>query len=82
MFQTIKNAWKVPDLRNRMLFVIIAIVVYRLGASIPVPYVNPEAIKSFTTASGGSIFAYMNLLSGQAFEMCIRDRSYTCYTLG
>ena len=67
MFQTIKNAWKVPDLRNRMLFVIIAIVVYRLGASIPVPYVNPEAIKSFTTASGGSIFAYMNLLSGQAF---------------
>ena len=38
MFQTIKNAWKVTELRKKMIFTLIIIVLYRLGTSIPVPY--------------------------------------------
>ena len=67
MFQTLKNAWKVSELKNKLIFVFFAIVIYRLGASIPVPYVSPDALASFNASTAGSIFAYMNLLSGQAF---------------
>lgn len=67
MFQTIKNAWKVNDLRNRMLFVLFAIVIYRLGANIPVPYVSSDALNTFMNNAGGSVFGYLNVLSGQAF---------------
>lgn len=67
MFQTLKNAWRVQDLRNRMLFTLMIVVLYRLGASIPVPYVSSDAINTFMSQAGGSIFGYLNILSGQAF---------------
>ncbi len=67
MFQTIKNAWKVPELRKKLLFTLLIIVLYRLGASIPVPYVSADALSSFNQYAAGSIFQFMNILSGDAF---------------
>lgn len=67
MFQTLKNAWKIPELRNKILVTLLIIVIYRLGASIPVPFVSANALETFNSYTAGSIFQYMNLLSGDAF---------------
>ncbi len=67
MFQTLKNAWKVQELRNKILFTLLILVIYRLGAVIPVPYVSAAAIDSFNSYANGSILTYMNILSGDAF---------------
>ncbi len=67
MFATFKNAWKVTELRSKILFTLLILIVYRLGAQIPVPFVDPNAYSYFTTSASGSIFTYLNLLSGDAF---------------
>ncbi len=67
MFQTIKNAWNVPELRKKILFTLLIILLYRLGANIPVPYVSPDVLESFNRVAAGSIFQFMNILSGDAF---------------
>ncbi len=70
MLQTIRNAWKVPELRKKIVFVLFILLIYRLGALIPVPFVNAGAISgslaSMDLSSMGGIFAYMDLLSGGA----------------
>lgn len=70
MLQTIRNAWKVPELRKKLIFVLFILLIYRLGALIPVPFVNAGAISgslaSMELSSMGGIFAYMDLLSGGA----------------
>ncbi len=68
MFSSIKNAWKIPDLRRKLLFTLIIIVIYRIGANFPVPYVNSDAIEAFQLASGSGFFAFLNLFSGSAFS--------------
>ena len=68
MFKTLKNAWKIPELKNRLIFTLLIVILYRLGANIPVPYVDPSALASFEAQTAGSIFAYINLLSGDAFS--------------
>ena len=68
MFETIRNAWKVADLKKKLLFTIFIVVLYRLGAAIPIPYVNSTALSTSMLATGGSIFAYLNILTGSAFS--------------
>ena len=67
MFATFKNAWKITDLRAKMLFTLLIVLIYRLGASVPLPYVSKAALDSFNTFAAGSILQYMNILSGDAF---------------
>ncbi len=67
MFQTIKNAWKIPDLRKKILFTLLMIVVFRFGSFIPVPFLSPEIIKSLIT-SEDSLLNLMNTFSGGAFS--------------
>ena len=66
MFATLKNAWKIDDLRRKILFTIMIILLYRLGAQIPVPYISAAVIES-GNAFSGSIFEYLNWFSGDAF---------------
>lgn len=69
MFKTLANAWKIPDLKRKMIFTIVIVLLYRLGACIPVPYVSSDALNYIVTMnSSGSIFDYLNILSGQAFS--------------
>ncbi len=67
MIQTLKNAWKVPELKKKLLFTLLIIVLYRLGANIPVPFINSEMMSIFAEQTAGSLFQYMSLLSGDAF---------------
>ncbi|MBQ8546120.1 MAG: preprotein translocase subunit SecY [Clostridia bacterium] len=64
MFKTLANAWKVEDLRKKLLFTILIILLYRLGASIPVPFVQAGALEF----ASGSTFQFLNALSGGAME--------------
>ena len=68
MFETIRNAWKVAVLKKKLLFTIFIVVLYRLGAAIPIPYVDSTALSTSMLATGGSIFAYLNILTGSAFS--------------
>lgn len=67
MFTTLRNAWKIPELRKKILFTLFIVVIYRLGAAIQIPYIDHSALES-VKASAGSIFEYLNILSGDAFN--------------
>ena len=68
MFKTIRNAWKLPDLRSKLLFVVFALLIFRLGAAIPVPYINTEYLQQTISANSGTIFGLLNTLSGSALS--------------
>ena len=65
MFQTLKNAWKIPELKNKILFTLMIIVLYRLGSNLPMPWVNPAMFESYFNASGNAL-TWLNMLSGGA----------------
>ena len=64
MFKTLKNAWRQPELKNKLLFTLLIIILYRLGSSIPVPYFNLDA--SGTDIFRGNILEFLSILSGGA----------------
>ncbi len=66
MFKTLKNAWRIPELKKKLLFTLLIVVLYRLGANIPVPYVSPDTFKEASQIFGGTILQYLNILSGEA----------------
>ncbi|MDY3013787.1 MAG: preprotein translocase subunit SecY [Evtepia sp.] len=68
MFKTIRNAWKLPELRRKLLFVIFALLIFRLGAAIPVPYINTEYLQQYISANSGTIFGLLNTMSGSALS--------------
>ncbi|MBP5255694.1 MAG: preprotein translocase subunit SecY [Clostridia bacterium] len=68
MFRTLINAWKVTDLRKKILFTLIIAVLYRLGCQIPVPFVSSDVLRTLIDTYSGSMFGYLNILSGQAFS--------------
>ncbi|MBQ6998850.1 MAG: preprotein translocase subunit SecY [Clostridia bacterium] len=67
MFQTIRDAWKIPDLRKKMLFTLLMLAVFRLGTFIPVPGLNSAALAELVS-DGSSLFALMDSFSGGAFS--------------
>ena len=66
MLETLKNAWKVKELRNKILFTLLIIVIFRIGSVIPVPYINPDMIAAAT--NGNSFFDYLSILTGGGLE--------------
>ena len=66
MLKTLRNAWRIPELRSKLLFTLLIIVLYRLGANIPVPYVNPTVFQEANAVASGTILHYLNILSGDA----------------
>ena len=66
MFTTLKNAWRIPELKKKLLFTLFIIVLYRLGANILVPYVDPHVLSDTTAIFSGNIFQFLNMLSGGA----------------
>ena len=68
MIQTIRNAWKVPELRNKLLFTVFALLIFRLGCAIPVPFINGETLHNYMNAQSATIFGLLNVMSGDAFS--------------
>ena len=63
MFQTLKNAWKTQELKTKLLFTLLIVIIYRLGCSIPVPWVSSELVSQYFQNSFGA----MQLIMGDAF---------------
>ncbi len=70
MFSVFKNAWKIQDLRKKLLFTALIILIFRLGCNITVPFLDAEAMANLFSnyAAEGNIFAYLNIISGGAME--------------
>lgn len=65
ILETLRNAWKVADLRKKILYTLFIILLFRVGSSIPVPFINAEALEAYFN-SQGSLLGYLNMLSGNA----------------
>ena len=69
MFTTLRNAWKIPELRKKILFTLFVLLIYRLGACVPVPYVNvAELATYFSQQLSGTVLGLYNAMSGSAFS--------------
>ena len=69
MFKTFINAWKVPDLRKKILYTALILLVFRIGAAIPVPFLNITGALVDPTAGGGATFMnYLVMMTGDAFN--------------
>ena len=67
MFETFRNAWKVPDLRKKLLYTLLIVLIFRVGAAIPVPYLDASVMNSLMTQSG-SLLGYVDMMTGGAFS--------------
>ena len=70
MLTTLRNAWRIPELRRKILFTLLIILLYRIGNVIPVPFVNVESMSQmFEQQLSGTILGLFNMMSGNAFSM-------------
>jgi preprotein translocase subunit SecY len=80
MFNTISNIFKVEDLRRRIVFTLLVLIVYRLGAFIPVPNINTDVLKIQDQANQSDVFGLLNTFSGGAlYKFSIFAMGITSY---
>lgn len=69
MLKTFRNAWKIEDLRKKILFTLFVILIFRLGAALPVPYIDRDALATwFNANSDGNMLSYLDMLTGGSFS--------------
>jgi len=69
MLETLRNAWKIKELRNKILFTIFIILVFRVGSVIPVPYIDVAALKAASESGAtNEFFSYLSILTGGGLE--------------
>ena len=69
MLETLRNAWKVKEIRNKILFTVFIILIFRIGSVIPVPYIDVAALKSATESGAtNEFFSYLSILTGGGLE--------------
>jgi preprotein translocase subunit SecY len=68
VFSWLANAWRVPELRHRVLFTALILAIYRFGSWVPAPGVNADAIKQYFNQTSGTVLGLLNLFSGGALS--------------
>ena len=70
MLQILRNAWKIVDLRKKILYTLLIVLIFRIGSAIPVPFLDMSELGNLAEAmsGGGSLFGYMNMLTGDSFS--------------
>jgi preprotein translocase subunit SecY len=68
VFATLKNAWRVVEIRKKILFTLFVVLIYRLGNAVPVPYVNITALQSYFTTLQNTVLGLWNTMSGGSFS--------------
>ena len=76
IIQTFKQAWKIPEMRRKLLFTLMILIIFRLGSNVPVPGINRAMLKAMFDASNAGIFGLFDLFSGGAFG------NFTIFALG
>ena len=67
MFRTLANAWKIEDLRKKLLFTLFIVLIYRVGACLPVPFIESGALQNYQMMQTG-VLGFVSILSGEAFQ--------------
>ena len=67
MLDTLKNSWKIPDLKRKLLITIGLLLIFRLGSRIPVPGLDPAYFASLIE-KGGQLFSFLDVVGGGAFK--------------
>ncbi len=67
MLETIKNAWKIVDIRKKIIFTLFILIVFRIGSKIPVPFVDPSILFG-TVSEGNDLFNWLSILTGGGLE--------------
>ena len=69
MIETLRNAWKIPELRKKLMFTALVLLLYRIGNVVPVPFIDAAALTSyFDSVLGDTILGLYNAMSGSAFS--------------
>ena len=68
MFQTIKSAWRIPEMRKKILYTLLMMVIFRLGTNVPVPGINRALLSNMFNANEAGIFGLFDLFSGGSFS--------------
>ena len=68
MFSILKNAWKIPDLRKKILYTLLLLIVFRLGSHIPVPFINRDILPQLFGSGNNTLFGLANIMSGNALQ--------------
>ena len=67
MIQTIRKAWAVPELRKKIIFTVLILLIFRIGNAIPVPYVDTDLLRTYLDNMGTTVLGLYNVMSGGAF---------------
>lgn len=68
MFQTLRNAWKIAEIRKKLLFTLFILLLYRIGNAIPVPYINTKVLLDYFNNLQNTVLGLYNVMSGNAFS--------------
>lgn len=68
MFNTFRNAWKIGELRKRILFTLLIIVIFRFGIALKVPFVDPAVMRNLVTSNSGDMLGFIDFMTGGAFS--------------
>ena len=70
MFKTLKNAWRVPEIRKKLLYTLFMIVIFRFGAAVTVPFLDPAVVGEWMdkSATNGNFLEYLNIITGGALS--------------
>jgi len=70
VFQTLRKAWGVPEIRKKILYTLLMIILFRFGSAVTVPFLNPDVVKAWmeTNAKDGGFLDYMNTITGGAMS--------------
>ena len=64
MIQALQNIWNVPELKKRIVFMLAMLAVYRVGAYIPIPYIDPQALQQWFSQNAGGVLSFLDLFAG------------------
>lgn len=68
MIETIRNAWKVEEIRKKLLFTLVILLLYRIGNAVTVPYVDTKLLASYFQNVGNTALGFLNVLSGSSLS--------------
>ena len=63
MIQTIRKAWGIPELRKKIVFTLLILLIFRVGNAIPTPYINTELLGAYIDSTGGSLLSLYNVMA-------------------
>ena len=67
MIQTIRKAWGIPELRKKIIFTLLILLIFRIGNAIPVPFINVQLLSAYLENQSTTILGLYNVMSGGAF---------------